>query len=225
MLEAKGQLQTTYHDEYVRERHYQANPTPDDQDDWIRHDPETGELVIDVPNAETGEIETKRLLDVPTAQKLVGLAAGLKRLEAQAEQVEATRKIQVERIDAIAKHAGGKITEQYGQLMLLAEEALEAAKTEGIAVVDKKLRPSFDVVGRGRFAFRTKPVGVDDSAWKEMGDDEQAGIISAEADLFRKKVTFAPDKKAIKAVLQKDESVLGFTLKGGDDQLTFKVEE
>lgn len=164
----------------------------------LNYDPETGEILDN--------------FDV-IIEELPRVLRKLKHNKEKREKKLADLQKEINRLTEV----GRRIREHYDK-----EEAyfLAAAKHKLESTGEKSL----DYAGLGKIRFRKMPVVVDTTVYDELDDDKKHEVQSRFRDLFRVKQTVAPDKMAIKAVLDGGSRIDGFDLRYQADKIEF-VEE
>lgn len=187
---------------------------------------ETGELMVDIVNPETGEVELVPAKSLEPNHLLYFLARSAKNINIEMEHAKNAADIQIERARGVLQNFKAQKENVLAMLNNMAAGVLEAEAANGKMPLDKKNRPYYSIPTIGKWGWRSQQQVLIDGGWDDLDEHDQADIVQvAPEGTFNTVVEHKPVKKEIRKAIKAGGVVRGWSLVDVKDKLSFIKEK
>ncbi len=185
------------------------------------------EVMIDVVNSETGELESVLASSLPKNKLLFHLGRAASNIRREVAQAKWQRDMKAADDKAIFENFKEVAESKIDTMNNMAADALKVEADAGNMPLDKKNRPYYNIPGRGKWAYRTGTAAlVDTGHWDEMDEHEQADVVqTAPEGTYKTTVEYKPVKAEIRKIIKSGNEVRGWMLTVATDKLSFTDEK
>ena len=185
------------------------------------------EVMIDVVNPETGELESVAASSLPKNKLLFHLGRAASNIKKEVAQAKEQLAIDIADGRALFQNFTERAEDKLAVMNELAVEALQVEADAGNMPLDKKNRPYYNIPGHGKWGYRTGAAAlVDTGHWDELDEHERADVVqTAPKGTYKTVVEYKPVKAEIKKVIKAGEDMPGWMLTEATDKLSFTDEK